>query len=107
MTQQTNTAGVSMDRLVYQAQQTIARAEMLTERNEMLFMGISRDDMPYKPNPWQHMRPLDDGLGVFRGLVNILIVYAAIGSVAASWYCLAHWHVWSKMAAIIAAWRWF
>jgi hypothetical protein len=58
MTQQTDNAGVPMDRLVYEAQQAIARAEMLKGRNEMLCMGIIREDMPSKPNPWQDMEPL-------------------------------------------------
>jgi hypothetical protein len=92
-------------------------ATMETQRNawhdahdqecmEMAQLGISREDMPYKPNPWARMRPLDDGLGAFRGLVNLLKFYAGIGTVALGWYALAHWHVWSRMVALLSAWRW-
>ena len=104
-----------MDRLVYEAQQAILRAEMLKERDEMLCMGISRDDMPYKPNPWQDMVPIDDGKrsipptldvdgNFWVGAINALCFEIVLGL---SIYGLAHWHVWAKMSEIVAAWRGF
>lgn len=101
MTQQTDTTGIPVEAVVY-------RIIVALKNHKMICTSISREDMPYKPNPWEEMRPLTydeqrDGprlifaMGSFMGA---LIIALAI-------YGLAHWHVWSKMSEIITAWRVF